>query len=125
MHSWGDEDFPYFEHVGLAAEEIGDFCRRWGRIAVTCTKEKWGTVRVYCHFNCCVSLHDILFPGWCRVRGPYRLMTFPLFKALAPLAFKWQKFIYRKAYERAVKKYPFIKEEILCCADYSEFLKGL
>ena len=41
MHRWGD-DFPYFKEVGQCATEIGDFLRRWGRVPVRDTKEKYG-----------------------------------------------------------------------------------
>lgn len=123
MHSWGD-DFKYFKEVDVAARYIGAFCKKWGRIPVTNYKEKYGTVRVYCNFYC-DDLHTLLFPGWGYVRGPYKLMTFPLFRWARPIVLFWQHFIYRLAYKLAIKKYPMIKEEILCCADWNEYLKGL
>ena len=39
------------------ASEIAVFCRRWGRIAVSDSKSKFGTVRVYCSFGWCM-VHD-------------------------------------------------------------------
>jgi len=41
MHRWGD-DFLYFQEVGQCAKEIGDFLRKWGRVPVRDTKEKYG-----------------------------------------------------------------------------------
>ena len=121
MHFWGDS-FQHFDDVERAAYEIGSFCRRWGRIGVVQTKEKFGTVRVYCSFGL-IYLHELLYPGYCYVRGPYWLMTLPLFKHVPTL---WlQKRVYRAAYERALKKYPHIREEILHCADWPEYLEGL
>jgi hypothetical protein len=33
--------------------------------------------------------------------------------------------LYRKLYSDMVKKFPHLKEEIVCCADYDELLIGL
>lgn len=137
MHSWGDEDWDYFAEVDQAADEIGRFCSTWGRIQVRQTKEKFGTVRVYCSITC-NSLHELIKPGWMHmgwtgINKPewlrklvYRILVYPLFpKWFRPLVFKYQSYIYRKAYERALAKYPMIREEILACADFDELLKGL
>lgn len=37
----------------------------------------------------------------------------------------YQRFIYRLAYKQAIKKWPDLKDEILCCADWEEYLGGL
>jgi len=37
----------------------------------------------------------------------------------------YQKFIYRRAYKKAIEKYPAIRENILCAADYPNLLEGL
>ena len=121
MHSWGD-GFKYFGDVSRAADEIGDFCRKWGRINVAQTKEKYGTARVYCTLGL-TDLHGLLYPGYAYVRGPYWLMTLPIFRYL-PTRW-WQRRVYRLAYARALKKYPHIREEILDCADWPEYLEGL
>lgn len=131
MHSWGDE-FKHFEDVGVCADEIGAFCVRWGRIGVTSTKEKYGTVRVYCVFGL-YSLHSLIFPRFV-FRNPsfpiwlYRLdskITWRLFRAFQRPCVWYQSKIYRLAYQRALKRYPHIKEEILSDADYPEYLEGL
>jgi hypothetical protein len=124
MHSWGDEDFTYWQELEDCAEYIGKFCRMWGRIPVTQTKEKYGTVRVYCSFHC-LDLQSLLFPGWMRVRGPYKLMTFPIFKYIHKWLINYQHFIYRLAYARAVLKWPMLREEILVAADWKELLVDL
>lgn len=123
MHTWGD-GFKYFNEVDAAAYYIGDFCAKWGRIHVTQCKEKYGTVRVYCSLTC-DNLQELLFPHYGFIKGPYKLMTFPIFRPLRPLIFMWQKFIYRLAYKKAISKWPMIKKEILCCADWDEYLEGL
>lgn len=126
-HEWGD-DFD-FEAVGNAAEEIGDYCRKWGRIPVRQTKEKYGTVRVYSGFGI-ENLYWFFRPGWIYYRPPIWVRklddaTFgKLFALLAKPIFKWQKFIYNKAYQKAVNKYPHIREEILTDADWPEYIDG-
>lgn len=137
MHHWGG-DFKYFGEVGDAADEIGSFCRRWGRIPVTQTKEKYGTVRVYCTFGCS-DLQGLLYPGYHYVqpllgrrfasvipeRLNYAIMTFPFLRPFRSLIVRWQRAVYRMAYKRAITKYPMIREEILCVADWDEYLVGL
>lgn len=131
MHSWGD-GFQYFGEVGAAADEIGDFCRRYGRIRVTQTKEKWGTARVYCHFGW-LSLHGLLFPGYVYKRPgfPQWLWSIDIWYISRVLILfsrpisLYQTFIYRLAYKRALKKYQMISREILGGASYPELLVGL
>lgn len=127
MHAWGGK-FEYFREVELAAQEIGDFCKKWGRMGVWQTKEKYGTARVYCSFGLW-GFHSLINPGYARNRWPSWLWKLDCdygTRVITP--FNWfiahyQIFIYKIAYKRAIKKYPFIKKEILVCADYSEYLK--
>jgi hypothetical protein len=133
MHYWGEWPDDLFAQVEQAALEIGEFCRRWGRIQVTQTKEKCGTARVYCHFGC-RDLHSFFYPGYVWVGGPawlfkllgkalgYSIMTFPLFRPLSGLVLRWQRVVYRNAYRRALRRYPQIRNEILHGADFKEFL---
>jgi len=150
MHRWGD-DFD-FAAVSYAARDIARFCKRWGRIGVRDYKEKYGTARVYCGFGY-TSFHGLIWPGHMFCRFPFgvsrlgwklngtwigkklghilwvadlRLSEVLLRnKFVEPLLIKYQIWIYKKAYERALKKYPHIVREILCGADYPEFLKHL
>lgn len=129
MHSWGGT-FPHFNDVGKAADEIGDFCVKWGRINVRQTKEKFGTVRVYCSLSIW-GFHSLIYPRYVYSQFPDWLWKLDCkigTKILSPFRFlfgKHQAFIYRLAYKRALKKYPHIRKEILDCADYSELLKSL
>ncbi len=130
MHYWGD-GFPYFADVENVASEIGQFLRKWGRISVTQTKEKYGTARVYCHFGW-YQLHSITHPGYVYSRFPdwlWRLDCRVLSRLIAPLSrhivVPFHTWLYRLAYKRALKKYPHIREEILDGADWSELLEGL
>ena len=132
MHRWGDWPDEYFYDVGWAAVYIGDFCRRWGRIQVRDTKEKYGTSRVYCSFGI-YSLYSIFHPGAVYLRWPkwfkwweYNFFS-PIIQHLQKWIpfYKWQIFIYRLAYKKAIKKWPHIKKEILAGADYDDLLEGL
>lgn len=123
-HTWGSWPDEWFSQVGQAADEIGEFCRRWGRIQVNQSKEKYGSVRVYCHFGL-YNLNCVFYPGYHYIQEPRRLMNIRIPAWISTVFFPYQKFIYRLAYKRALKKYPMIHNEILCCADYDEFLEGL
>lgn len=131
MHNWGD-GFPYFEDVGNAADEIGAFCRKWGRIGVRQTKEKYGTARVYCSLGW-HQMHCITHPGHCYSRYPNWLWHLDCrvtpkilhFFRLNKLIMPFHVFIYHLAYKRAIKKYPHIREEILSGADWNELLEDL
>lgn len=128
MHDWSG-DFPYFQEVGEAADYIGDFCVKWGRIPVTQTKEKYGTVRVYCSFGCW-GLHGIVKPQyiyyqWPKWTWPINSFSDKIISKFYFVIIPYQKFIYRLAYKKALKKWPMIRKEILTCADWDECLKGL
>lgn len=131
MHVWGGP-FKYFADVEQAAYEIGKFCRRWGRISVTQTKEKYGTARVSASFGY-LSLHRLIYPGYVYSQFPQWLWSLDIWYISRILQIRlisrpivwYQTKIYRLAYKRALAKYPHIYEEILCGADWDEFLKGL
>lgn len=103
---------------------------RWGRVPINDAKEKWGTVRVYCYFGWW-NLHDFCYPGhhfnhfpsWLtRIDESFFSGVFNLIRFLVVPYHRW---LYRHTYKRAVKKWPHLKEEILQCADWPEYLKGL
>ena len=124
-HHWGD-DFD-FASIGHAADEIGAYCVKWGRIPVTQTKEKYGTVRVYNSWGI-ENLYWLIRPNYHYYKLPIWVRklddrTFgKLFRFALPLIFKYQTYIYNKAYQKAVKKYPHLREEILVNADWPEFI---
>ena len=128
MHTWGREGVDW-AGIEDAAFEIGVFITRWGRMGVAQTKEKFGTVRVYCHFgwDC---FHSIFYPyhHWIHKWWPYRLdlaMSSLLMPLLNIVVVPYQKRIYRLAYKLAVKKRPHLLDEIMCCADWHEELEGV
>ena len=151
MHHWGD-GFKHFADVSGAARDIAMFCKRWGRIGVRDYKEKYGTARVYCGFGY-TQLHSLIWPGHIYSRYPFGVSkygwklnatrfgkwlgnkiwrldcNFSRFffqnKIIGGLICKYQIWIYKKAYERALKKYPYIVKEILYGADYPELLRHL
>jgi len=113
-----------------AAYFIHQYLVRYGRISVTQSKEKFGTVRVYCMLGYW-GFHDLLSPGRVYVNWPRWLYSLDLkyghavMQVLNKLVVPYQKRIYRKAYKKAVEKYPTIRENILCTADFPDLLAGL
>lgn len=109
------------------AQEIGDYCSKWGRIRVGDVKEKYGTVRVYVSFGV-FSLHDIFFPRR-YYRHPYYpkwLWTIdlynPLYSVLSYLILPYQTWIYKRAYKKALNKYCSQTRAIIAGMDYPELI---
>ena len=121
---------PNGHELWRIAHEIGEPLRNRYRLSVVDCKEKYGTVRVYCSFGWW-SLHDVVYPGYMFNRFPlwlrnldYHLLG-PILHQLSRLIVPIQIRAYRRAYRRAVKKYPHYRTAILDCADWPEYLKGL
>jgi len=100
-----------------AAEWIGINLSRWGRISVLQTKEKYGTARVYCKFGH-NELSELFYP-FCDYRP--RLGWFGRIEWL-PRIYNWllvpyQQRLYRIIYDRALKKWGHLADEILSGAD--------
>lgn len=118
--------------AAYAAEDIGLFLRRVGRVPVREYKEKYGTVRVYCNLGW-YNLHCIFYPGYAYCQFPKWLWHLDVYygnkllryTGIQWLSVKYHIFLYRLAYKRAVAKYPEIRQQILGSADWSELLKGL
>jgi hypothetical protein len=131
MHHWGEEGVDW-KGIGDAADWIGKQLVRWGRVSVTQSKEKYGTVRVYLHFGW-ESPHSITHPGYAYSQYPkwlWRLCyTRPVLwffeRVLNRVVIPYQQWLYRLVYKLALKKWPHLKREILDGADYPEFLEGL
>ena len=128
MHYWGDEGVDW-KGISDAARYIGQGLRKWGRIG-TSYKEKFGTVRVYCGFGW-YQFHCITHPGYHYNQYPkwlweldctygWRIMR-PLSWAVKP----YHRWLYRRYYLAAVRKWPHLWKEILSGADYPELLRGL
>jgi len=130
MHQWGDKDVDW-NGITEAGYFIGDFLKRWGRMHVTDVKEKYGTLRVYCNFGWSCLL-NITHPAY-QHYGPYpkwlmKLDIYHLSKVIPYLnyvVFPYHKFLYRLAYKKALVKWPHLELEILCGADWQEYLGGL
>ena len=125
IHRWGDKDVDW-EGIGAAADFIGQYIAKWGRINVLQTKEKWGTVRVYINWGWS-CFHAIIFPfhhyikPWWPAKIDFWLSGKIIF-ILYRLSDPYRKFIYNRAYKLAVKKWPHLKQEIIIAADWPEFL---
>ena len=123
MHRWGEENVDW-QGIDNAATWISLNLSRWGRIDVSQSKEKFGEVRVYCSFG--GTLYSFFWPYetffWPKLNRFHRLFDrIPL-----PSLFqKYQEFIYRLVYKKAIAKWPHLKQEILEGADWPEYLEGL
>ena len=128
-HYWGDETFDWAS-LDRACAFIGEGLRRW-RVDVHQYKEKFGQCRVYCSLGLS-SLHQLTHPGYCYNQWPkwaWKLQfTWParaLVRLLNIIIAPLHKRIYRHYYAEAVRRWPHIRGEILCAADWPELLEGL
>ena len=129
MHQWGDEWFEkHGESLDAAVMYLARFAKRWGRLGGQ-AKEKFGTLRFYAKFHS--QLHDLVYVGHYYIRwGRFgqALDSIYMRKFFNPVrsAIAWYQIkIYRAAYKSTLKKFPHLRMEILCDADYDEFLGGL
>ncbi len=130
MHDWSDETVDW-AGIDNAANYISNYLKRWGRITAH-GKEKYGTVRIdFLYFG--YGLHQIIWPGCLMLQWPkrpkfvYNFLTWFDYDVwqkglqitrIYKLIFKYQAFIYRRAYRNAVKKWPHLRQEILCHAEH-------
>lgn len=128
MHSWGDTEVDW-AGISDAAEFIYKYLIRWGHVPVRDHKEKYGTVRVYTtlgwergwliqHLFYPNHLY-YRFPQWIR-KIDYLIPTHWLNTFLYP----YHKWLYRRAYDLAVQKWPHLFLEIVIHADYPELLSN-
>jgi len=126
MHFWGDKDFDW-EALYKAIDYIDLNLVRWGRVNIRQSKEKFGTARIYCSLGW-YQFHNITHPRSCFSRYSKWLWKLDCkygSKIISPLRFiiiPYHKWLYRKVYYLACKKYPHIKREICCTANYIELL---
>ncbi len=127
MHSWGDSDVDW-KGIQDCCDILYKICYKYGRFGGQ-IKEKYGTVRFYATFS--TSLHSLVYPGYVYNQFPDWLwkldihyITPFLEKTVGKLVFWYQKKVYNYAYQKCLKKYPHLRDEILCCADYPEFISG-
>jgi hypothetical protein len=129
MHSWGDENFDW-KALDLALDELYKWGVVWGRVGGQ-IKEKWGCARYYANFSD-GTLHSLLYPGSYRIQSPmwfydnidYKIIRpIIIYTGLIKVIHSYQRYFYRLAYKKAIKKYPHIKKEILTDCQYPEFVK--
>lgn len=122
------EDNSY--ELNMIAHGIGNYLSKYGRICVSQTKEKFGSVRVYCYFGYS-CIYNIFYPRRMYIDWPkwlYRIdlaISPYLLKIINPLIIPYQKYIYRKAYRKAVEENPHFARNILCFADWDELLEDV
>ena len=124
MHSWGDENVDW-EGIDDAAYFIGHWLSTYARISVMQYKEKFGTVRVYCHFGL-TGVYSLWRPGyvwypkWWPVRLDIWLSDTLLWRGLNRIVVPLQQRAYAWRYKKAVEKWPHLHDEIVSMADYGE-----
>jgi hypothetical protein len=127
MHQWGTEGVDW-AGISEAARFIATNLVRWGRVGVRDWKEKYGTVRVYCGLGW-YQLHSITHPRHCFARYPQWLWALDcrvgsrIVRPLNWLVVPYHKWLYRRVYGQALKKWPHLRLEILAGADYAELLQ--
>lgn len=94
------------------------------------SKEKYGTVRYSTGFGH-ASLHALLFPQYHWIRFPKWLNKLDMYLITPVLQFLfgslitwYQRKIYNRAYQNALKKWPHLRAEILVDADWLEYIDG-
>ena len=127
-HDWSEKDFDW-KGLEECVDIIYTTCVTWGRLGGQ-AKEKFGQVRFYAQFGY-LSLHRLIYPGYHYNQFPQWLWKLDCFYISRVLQFFferpfvwWQKKVYNFAYQRALAKHPHLRDEILCCADYPEFIKN-
>lgn len=125
-HEWGDKDFDW-KGLDDCCNIIITICRRYGRFGGQ-IKEKYGTIRFSSYMGY-ISLHSLIYPGYAWSQFPKWLWSFDIWysgpflqKYFGKMIFWWQRKVYNYAYQKAVKKYPHLKDEILCDADFPEYI---
>lgn len=111
------------------AYSIGQDLRFW-RVSVRDTKEKHGTVRVYCSFGI-DSLHTLVYPGyaynqfpdWLRKLDARVISPFLYKSGLGSLTARLHTKVYAKVYKKYMDRYPQYARNILAGADYRELLE--
>lgn len=128
FHHWSDKAFDW-KSLDDAVDIIYDTCIRWGRFGGQC-KEKFGCIRFYVKFKP-LSFEALIYPGYYYRKFPPWISTLDdkVFSPVLQFFFgklwnKWQRKVYNWAYQRALRKYPHLWDEILCDADFPELIEG-
>ena len=151
MHQWGDEGVDW-AGIDAAAAYIGLGLRKWGRVSVSQFKEKYGTVRVYCSLGVntfhqlwrpgymfCRYKWEWLwkldlaisyaYPRFLerileKFSIPNRWVRWINLWTLLNLALIWpyHKWLYKRYYRQARRKWPHLAQEIYRAADWYELL---
>lgn len=128
MHDWSDENVDW-EGINDAAAYIGHWLIHWARMPVSNYKEKFGTVRVYCHFGwhgvyAIWRPHYAWYPKWWPMTLDFWLADTWAFRLLNKAVVVLQQKAYVWRYKKAVEKWPHLREEILSAADWGELFDG-
>lgn len=128
MHDWGEEDFDW-KGLNDAGEYISGWLVRWMRQPIFQTKEKFGTLRIYCSFGWS-SFYSIWRPRHCWIAKwwPYKFdlwISNFIMPTLNKVVVPAQQKAYAWRYKKAVQKWPHLYAEIVSCADAGELFEGV
>ena len=116
--------------IGDAADWIGARLRKFGRIDVRQTKEKFGTARVYCTLGWS-GLHCITHPGYAYSQYPkwlWHLEVYYFPAIISPLNYivlPFHRWLYRRTYIQAMRRWPNVRVNIFFGADFQELLENI
>jgi len=129
MHTWNGEGVDWQGIEDAVAFLNTYFTKR--KISVFQAKEKFGTVRIYCSLGIDM-VHGLVYPGYAfyqwdgwKAKLDYTVGRWIMSKLNKWFIYKWHTKVYRRGYQLAVEKWPHLKREILVCADFDDFIKGL
>lgn len=123
MHCWGDEWFEkYGNDLNCAINYCMNFWRRFGRIG-SHGKEKYGRFDQYPMFWD-GGLYGLIWPGCISSKGFWRTFIYwyldmYLIKTVTKwtgihwlFVNVWQRYIYHKALNKMIKKFPYLEKEL-------------
>ena len=131
-HYWGDKDFDW-KGLQEAIDYIHEYCVKYGSIEIF-SKEKWGNADIYAGFWT-GSILELLYarqwhwtirksPDWLRDID-FKFADLMSFLKITNLVHKYQHYIYRKAYDNALTKWPSLKKEIVGGMAHWELLESV
>jgi hypothetical protein len=134
MHYW-DDDWPHWDDLGAAITYFDRLVRRY-RLRTHQIKEKFGTLRCYMAGLGFESLHDVTHPGYAYSRYPRWLWRMCCGGCLSTSNWFWkwlvwrpsswvQARLYRRAYQKTLRRWPHLAPELLGSADIPSLLVGL
>jgi len=121
FHRWGD-NWPYWDKLSEAQDFLRYQLKDIHHLPLTDLKEKWGCLRIW--LSPSFTLHNLIWPGHMFGRWPKYLKFmwtldiyfWPKFGKYTGLSYLYNCYVNRAiqmSFERTVKAFPEVKDEIL------------